>query len=176
LACQTSQVGLWQGSDETHLAQCRWDGAWFPMMKQTSRFALDADGPALDLEATHAALLVDGARTPYKLEGVKLVDQYETDCGYLLITDYNDPWEELTVVTLLDQGLKPLGSKLLGKFVYVFPSRTFAVQRIDIDGDALVLHGSSADEGRYRVEVKDVWSWRGRRPGLKAMWTPTSST
>jgi hypothetical protein len=61
-------------------------------------------------------------RTRHKLEGVSLVDQYETDCGYLLITDYNDPWEELTVVTLLDQGFK-----LLGKFVYVFPSRTFAV-------------------------------------------------
>lgn len=59
-----------------------------------------------------------------------------------------------------------------GKFVYVFPSRTFAVHRIDIDGDALVLHGSSAGEGRYRVEVADVWGWRGRRPGLRAMWCP----
>jgi len=133
-------------------------------MRKINRFALDADGPALNPEATHAALIVDGARTRYKLEGVRLVDQYETDCGYLLITDCDCPYEELTVVTLLD------------KFVYVFPSRTFAVQRIDIDGIALVLQGSSADEGRYRVEVADVWSWRGRRPGLKAVWTPTSAT
>ena len=145
-------------------------------MRPINRFALDADGPALDPEATHAALFVDGALTRYKLEGVRLVDQYETDSGYLLVTDCDCPYEELTVVTLLDKGFKPLDSKLLGKFVYVFPSRTFAVQRIDIDGIALVLQGSSADEGRYRVEVADVWSWRGRRPGLKAVWTPTSAT
>ncbi len=142
-------------------------------MKQISRFALDMEAVAQDPEATHAPLLVDGVRTPYKLEGVSLVDQYETERGYLLVTDYNDPWEELTVVTLLSKQLKPLASRLLGKFVYVFPSRTFAVQRIDIDGDALVLLGSSPEEGRYRVEVADVWTWRGRRPGVKAVWSPT---
>lgn len=116
---------------------------------------------------------MDGEPIGIAIEGLHLVDQFDTGQGYLLVADYDDPWEELTVVTLLSKGLKPRASKLLGKFVYVFPSRTFAVQRIDIDGNALVLHGSGADEGRYRVEVADVWSWRGRRPGLKAVWTPT---
>jgi hypothetical protein len=41
---------------------------------------------------------------------------------------------------------------------------------------ALMLQGSRADEGRYRVEVADVWSWRGRRPGLNAVWTLASAT
>lgn len=116
---------------------------------------------------------MDGKPIGIAIEGLQLVDQFDTGQGYLLVVDYDDPWEELTVVTLLSKGLEPLASKLLGKFVYVFPSRTFAVQRIDIDGDALVLLGSSPDEGRYRVEVADVWRWRGRRLGVKAVWTPT---
>ncbi|MBI2732188.1 MAG: hypothetical protein HYX44_02400 [Aquabacterium sp.] len=142
-------------------------------MKKISRFSLDMDVIAQDPEATHASLLVDGVRTPYKLEGVSLVDQYETESGYLIFTDCDCPYEELTFVTLLDKGFKPLHSKMLGKFVYVFPSRTFAVQRIDIDDGARVVHGSSPEEGRYRVEVADGWTWRGRRPGGKAVWAPT---
>lgn len=116
---------------------------------------------------------MDGKPVGIDIEGLQLVDQFDTGQGYLLFTDHNDPWEERTVVTLLSKGLKPLASKLLGKFVHVFPSRTFAVQRIDIGGDALVLLGSGPDEGRHRVEVAVVWTWRGRRPGVKAVWTPT---
>ena len=141
-------------------------------MKKISRFALDAEALAQDPEATHAPLLVDGVRTRYKLEGVRLVDQYETDGGYLIFTDCDCPYEELTFVTLLNKDFKPLHSKMLGKFVYVFPSRTFSVKRIDIDDEALVVHPYSPDEGRYRVEVADVWTWRGRRLGVKAVWTP----
>ncbi|MEY4766514.1 MAG: hypothetical protein RI907_3187, partial [Pseudomonadota bacterium] len=117
-------------------------------------------------------LLVDGLRTGYKLEGVSLVDQYETDDGYLIFTDCDCPYEELTFVTLLNKDFKPLHRKMLGKFVYVFPSRTFSVKRIDIDDEALVVYPYSPDEGRYRVEVADVWTWRGRRLGVKAVWTP----
>ena len=142
-------------------------------MKKISRFSLDMEALAQDPEATHAPLLVDGVRTRYRLEGVRLVDQYEMNGGYLIFTDCDCPYEELTFVTLLDKGFKPLHSKMLGKFVYVFPSRTFAVQRIDIDDGALVVHGSSTYEGRYRVEVADVLTWRGRRPEVKAVWSPT---
>jgi hypothetical protein len=113
-------------------------------MKQIARFTLDVEALAQDPEATHAPLLVDGVRTRYKLEGVSLVDQYETDGGYLIFTDCDCPYEELTFVTLLDQGFKPLHSKMLGP-----------------------------EEGRYRVEVADVWTWRGRRQGVKAVWAPT---
>ncbi len=142
-------------------------------MKQISRFALDMEAVAQDPEATHAPLLVDGVRTPYKLEGVRLVDQYETNAGYLIFTDCDCPYEELTFVTLLDERFKPVHSKMLGKCVYVFPSRTFSVRSIDIDDGALVVHPYSPEEGRYRVEVADVWTWRGRRLGVKAVWTPT---
>ena len=141
-------------------------------MKKVSRFALDMEALAQDPEATHAPLLVDGVRTRYKLEGVRLVDQYETDGGYLIFTDCDCPYEELTFVTLLNKDFKPLHSKMLGTFVYVFPSRTFSVKRIDIDDEALVVHPYSPDEGCYRVEVADVWTWRGLRLGVKAVWTP----
>lgn len=142
-------------------------------MKKINRFSLDMEAVAPASEATHAPLLVDGVRTPYKLEGVRLVDQYEMNGGYLIFTDCDCPYEELTFVTLLDERFKPVHSKMLGKCVYVFPSRTFTVQRIDIEDGALLVHPYSPDEGRYRVVVADVWTWRGRRLGVKAAWTPT---
>jgi len=72
-------------------------------MKQISRFAIDMEAVAQDPEATHAPILVDGVRTRHKLEGVRLVDQYEANGGYLIFTDCDCPYEELTFVTLLDE-------------------------------------------------------------------------
>ncbi len=114
--------------------------------------------------------MFDGQPAGIALEGLQLVDQFGTDHGYLLVTDYNDPWEEQTVVTLLSAELKPMAKKRLGKFLYAFPSRTFSVRRIDIEGGALVLQGISAGEGRYRVEVTNVPGWLGTRVGLRATW------
>lgn len=139
-------------------------------MKRVDKFALEPRDPVLDRDATTTMLLVDGKPAGISLEGLQLVDQFETENGYLLVTDYNDPWEELTVVTLLDAGLNQVAKKQLGKFLYVFPSRTFAAKRIDVDGDALVMQGSSPEEGRYRVEVRRSPAWLGARLNLRAAW------
>lgn len=139
-------------------------------MKRVDKFALEPRDPVRDRESTTTMLLVDGRPAGVALEGLQLVDQFETENGYLLVTDYNDPWEELTVVTLLDAGLKPVAKKQLGRFFYVFPSRTFAAKRIDVDGDALVMQGSSPEEGRYRVEVRRSPAWLGARFKLRAAW------
>jgi hypothetical protein len=139
-------------------------------VKRVDKFALEPRDPVRDRDATTTMLLVDGKPAGISLEGLQLVDQFETENGYLLVTDYNDPWEELTVVTLLDAGLNQVAKKQLGKFLYVFPSRTFAAKRIDVDGDALVMQGSSPEEGRYRVEVKRSPAWLGARLNLRAAW------
>lgn len=133
-------------------------------------FALEHRTPGRDPDATSTALLVDGQPAGIEIEGLQLVDQFDTGRGYLLVTDYNDPWEEQTVVTLLDAELKQVAKKRLGKFFYVFPSRTFSVKTIAIDGEALVLQGSSLEEGCYRVGVADVPRLLGQRVGLKASW------
>ena len=139
-------------------------------MKRIDKFALSPIETEQDRDATTTMLLVNGSPSGMTLEGLQLVDQFETEHGYILITDYNDPWEEQTVVTLLDTDLKQLAKKRLGKFLYVFPSRTFSVKRIDIDGDALMLHGSSPGEGRYRVAVTKLPRWLGARMSLQAAW------
>ena len=139
-------------------------------MRRVDKFALEPRDPGRDRDATTTMLLVGGRPTGITLEGLQLVDQFETDNGYLLVTDYNDPWEELTVVTLLDADLKQVAKKRLGKLLYVFPSRTFSVKRIDIDGGDLVLQGSSAEEGGYRVEVTNGAGWLRARMGLRTTW------
>ncbi len=139
-------------------------------MRRIDKFALEPRDPGRDRDATTTMLLVDGRPTGIALEGLQLVDQFDTGNGYLLVTDYNDPWEEQTVVSLLDADLKQVAKKRLGKFLYVFPSRTFSVKRIDIDDRALVLQGSSAEEGRFRVDVTNKPGWLGARVGLRATW------
>jgi hypothetical protein len=139
-------------------------------VRRIDKFALEPRDPGRDRDATTTMLLVGGRPTGIALEGLQLVDQFDTGNGYLLVTDYNDPWEELTVVTLLDAGLNQVAKKQLGKFFYVFPSRTFAAKRIDVDGDALVMQGSSPEEGRYRVEVRRSPAWLGARLNLRAAW------
>lgn len=139
-------------------------------MRRIDKFAFEHRAPGRDLDATSTALLVDGKPVGMALEGVKLVDQFDTGNGYLLVTDYDDPWEEQTVVTLLDAQLKQLAKKRLGKFLYVFPSRIFSVKSIDIDGKSLLLQGSSPDEGCYRIEVANVPNLFGVRMGLRASW------
>lgn len=141
-------------------------------MKRINRFELDLQAAAEAPESTSTPLLLDGRPTGQHIEGLWLVDQFETEGGYLLVTDHDDPWEEMTVVTLLDTKLNRLSSKLLGVFIYVFPSRTFNVTRIDVDGRALVLQGSGPEEGRYRVEIRRWPVWLGGRARLRADWLP----
>ena len=142
-------------------------------MRRIDKFAFEHRAPGRDLDVTSTALVVDGKPAGIAIEGLQLVDQFDTGRGYLLVTDYNDPWEEQTVVTLLDAELKQVAKKRLGKFLYVFPSRTFSVNSITIDGQALLLQGSSPDEGSYRVEVADAPRLLGARAGLKASWSPS---
>lgn len=139
-------------------------------MKRIDTFAFEPRTPGRDLDATSTVLLVDGKPAGIAIEGLQLVDQFDTGRGYLLVTDYNDPWEEQTVVTLLDAELKQLDKKRLGKFFGFFPSRTFSVKTIDIDGETLMLQGSGPEEGCYRVGVADVSRLLGPRVGLKASW------
>lgn len=139
-------------------------------MRRIDKFAFEHRTPGRDLDATSTALLVDGQPAGMAIEGLQLVDQFDTGRGYLLVTDYNDPWEEQTVVTLLDAEFKQVAKKRLGKFCYVFPSRTFSVKTIDIDGEALLLQGSSPEEGSYRLGVADVPRLLGPRVGLKVSW------
>lgn len=139
-------------------------------MRRIDKFAFEQRAPGRDLDATSTALLVDGRSAGIAIEGLQILDQFDTGRGYLLVTDYNDPWEEQTVVTLLDAELKQVAKKRLGKFLYVFPSRTFSVKAIDINGEVLTLQGSSPDEGCYRVEVADAPRLFGPRLGLKTSW------
>lgn len=140
-------------------------------MRRIDKFAFEPRASGRDLDATSTALLVDGKPAGIVIEGLQLVDQFDSGGGYLLVTDYNDPWGEQTVVTLLDADLKQVDKKRLGKFLYVFPSRTFSVKTIDVDGEALMLQGSSLDEGRYRIEVANALRLLGPRVGLKASWS-----
>ena len=80
-------------------------------MRRIDKFAFEHRAPGQDLDATSTSLLVDGKPVGVAIEGLQIVDQFDTGRGYLLVTDYNDPWEEQTVVTLLDAEFKQVANK-----------------------------------------------------------------
>lgn len=55
-------------------------------------------------------LLCDGAATAFFIEGCDLKAQYQCGDHYLLVTEYDCPYEESVTVTLLNRDFKPIAS------------------------------------------------------------------
>lgn len=56
----------------------------------------------------------DGTLTPVRLPGYVLQAQFRTPDGFLFITDYDCPFEELTCFTLVSPGFHVLARRALG--------------------------------------------------------------
>jgi hypothetical protein len=123
-------------------------------VKRINRFKLHS--PTGE-DATKCRLMADGVSTNRMISGIKMVDQFELPGGFLLVTDFNDPWEESTQLTLLDEQFKPLARKSLGLDGYVFMRRPFSTTTIEILNDReLLLKSLSEDEGQYHVEIRET--------------------
>lgn len=71
-------------------------------------------------------LFQSGAPTAIKLPGYRIVHQFEIDLGYILVTDYDCPFEEVTNFILLGKDLRALGIRSLGA-----PYCSVSVDRIE---------------------------------------------
>lgn len=91
-----------------------------------NRFALEIhDGP-YEKWPTKSRLIVDGVITEQRLPGYSLLHQFALDDGYLLVTDYDCPFEECTNFILLDSTFKKRASRSLG-----VPYGSFLLQKIE---------------------------------------------
>lgn len=122
-------------------------------MKRVDRFQLHSP---IGEGATECRLIVDGGSTDRLITGIQLVDQFEVPGGYLLVTDFNDPWEESTQLTLLDNQFRTIARKSLGLDGYVFMRRPFSVSHIEFLSDReLVLTSSNEGEGQYHIQIRE---------------------
>ncbi|MBX9348465.1 hypothetical protein [Chromobacterium piscinae] len=66
------------------------------------------------LDQIHSWLWMNGKRTSTWLKGLSLLHQFRFADGYLLISDFDCPFEEVTVFTLLDLRLRKVCSRSIG--------------------------------------------------------------
>ncbi|NHV29169.1 hypothetical protein [Burkholderia sp. D-99] len=72
-------------------------------MKPVDRFALEThDGP-YEKWPSRTHVLVDGVRSALAVSGYVLLRQFETPAAYLLVTDYDCPFEEAVTFTLVSK-------------------------------------------------------------------------
>jgi len=95
-------------------------------MKPINRFTLEKhDGP-YETWPLRSRLSLDGKSTDISLPGYALLHQFETSNGYILVTDYDCPYEEITNFALISKQLHVQSCRWLG-WMY----ETFLLDRIE---------------------------------------------
>lgn len=117
----------------------------------TTRFSLsDPDG------AGRSLLWADGHPTDTRIRGSSLRWQFSLPKAFVLITDYDDPWEEITEITLLDTSLKTIGTASLGGGGTAFALSTYQVKDIQwLDQHSFVTVPTTPEQGQFQIAVRD---------------------
>ncbi|WP_374594048.1 hypothetical protein [Aquabacterium sp.] len=120
-----------------------------------TRFSLAGfDAPSAKA-AMRARLLSDGGPTSTRLPGRRVVSQFALDRGYLVATDFDDPWEEWTFVSLLDERFRLLSCRRLGSWGTAFASKTFSLKAIEwVDACHFVAVPFDEADGRYQFAIR----------------------
>lgn len=138
-------------------------------IKSTTRFSLAAYEGLPEDRPPHSRLLVDGKLSRTKIPGCELIRQFEVPDGYLLITDYDDPWEELTEVVLLDRELRIIGKQRLGKAGLAFARNIYMLKDVEWLGDRdFITIPADEAQGRYQFTIRD-WGVPYVYPRLKML-------
>ena len=117
--------------------------------------------------------MVDGLTTRRHIKGSDLVDQFELPGGFLLISDFKDPWDESTHLTLLDEYFRVVSRRSLGYRGPRLMRQPFSIKMAEPTASGTVqLTGLRNIDGIYMVEVRDS-GIPVFRPRLKVSWQAT---
>src|SRR4026208_2297528 len=83
-------------------------------MTPIDRFRLQPNEGPDEKVPVKSRLFLDGQPTRIKLPGYQLLCQYETAHGYILVTDYDCPFEESTHFALVSKALRWRSARWLG--------------------------------------------------------------
>ena len=82
-------------------------------MEETNKFSLIRHSGPYELWPSRTALLVDGIVSSTAVPGYSLLRQIELPESYLLITDYDCPFEEAVTVIFLNKQLRMLSHRTI---------------------------------------------------------------
>lgn len=85
------------------------------VVSPTARFALERHAGPYERWPSHSRLFADGRATATRVPGYTRLHQYELNDGYLLVTDHDCPFEEITAFTLLDPELRIVAERKVGR-------------------------------------------------------------
>lgn len=142
-------------------------------MKPCTLFSLAPLSQEERQHATESQLIISGLPSTTKIPGITLLHQYEVPNGYLLITDYDTPWEENIEVVLLNRNFKRVSSCTPNFFFFsVLPVVFFWLSKVDwINERTLVVHSSGPDIS-YEIFIRS-WGIPYLWPRLRARKLPT---
>jgi len=84
-------------------------------MIQVNRFAIKMRGEPYDSLSHRSRLIVDGQLTSFSVPGHTLLHQFETSSCYLLVTDYDCPFEESVCFVAISKDIRrTLDSRCVG--------------------------------------------------------------
>ncbi|MGS0892569.1 hypothetical protein ACVBGC_08480 [Burkholderia stagnalis] len=84
-------------------------------MKPVDRFALEAHAGPYESWPPRTRVMMDGMRSGLAVSGYVLLRQFETPAAWLLVTDYDCPFEEAVTFTLVSKDrLKVLAARTVG--------------------------------------------------------------
>lgn len=95
-------------------------------MRPINRFTLEKHAGPYETWPLRSRLFLDGKPTCISLPGYTLLHQFETSNGYVLVTDYDCPYEEITNFALISKQLRMQSCRWLG-WMY----ETFLLERIE---------------------------------------------
>lgn len=113
-------------------------------MTPIDRFTLETHEGPYETWPVKSRLYLDGHPTPIKLPGYQLRCQYDTADGYILITDYDCPFEESTHFALVSKKLRLKSCRTVG-WMY----ETFMLERVEWQ-----------DERRFIAFIHGGQPWR----------------
>ena len=89
-------------------------------MTPTDRFSLARHEGPYESWPLRTPLLADGATTGIEIPGYVLLHQFETSAGYVLVADFDCPYEEATTFALVSRDLRLLGCRTLSRALASF--------------------------------------------------------
>lgn len=130
-----------------------------PAPQPTHRFDLQTHAGPYQRWPGRSRLIVDGQPHRTAVPGYVLLRQFALPEGYLLITDFDCPFEEATSFVLLDEHLRVVSHRTLSGMY-----TSYLLKRVQWRNDRELV-AFFVDRGAWRVSIR-AWSLPYLRPRL----------
>lgn len=138
----------------------------------TTRFSFEPPDVPYERRPSHSQLLVDGKPTNLRLPGYSLLYQFDTQAGFLLVADYDCPYEETTNFILLSHDLRVVSRRSLGPQGTTFvPNASYLLKSIDWVDDWHFVAIPIGEDTNWFFTIRE-WGMPLLRPQLKMQKAP----